>query len=134
MTDQGQAPLPVATLDRERTRRISSGTLDLYVREWGDPEAPAMLLLHGLRGYSGTWRKLASSLADRWHMIAFDARGRGESDWDAERNFTSAMEGNDEELEDKAFVVEFVQLAAPLVKLLFAQIGDRPSSGVGGDE
>lgn len=109
MTDQGLAPLPVATLDGERTRRISSGTLDLYVREWGDPEAPAMLLLHGLRGYSGTWRKLASSLADRWHMIAFDARGRGESDWDAERNYyTDAYLGDLEAVADALKLDRFV--------------------------
>jgi pimeloyl-ACP methyl ester carboxylesterase len=46
-----------------------------------------MVLLHGLRGYSGTWRSLAAVFADRWRLIAFDARGRGESDWDAARNY-----------------------------------------------
>jgi len=46
-----------------------------------------MVLLHGLRGYSGTWRRLAESFADRWRLIAFDARGRGDSDWDADRNY-----------------------------------------------
>ncbi|WP_309751791.1 alpha/beta hydrolase [Novosphingobium sp.] len=82
-----QPPLPVATLDSERTRRISSGGFSIHVREWGDPAAPAMVLLHGLRGYSGTWRNLASVFSDRWRLIAFDARGRGESDWDAARNY-----------------------------------------------
>jgi len=80
-------PLPVTLLDGERTRRITSGGLGIHVREWGDPDAPAMVLLHGLRGYSGTWRGLAAAFADRWRLIAFDARGRGESDWDAARNY-----------------------------------------------
>lgn len=80
-------PQPVGLLAGERTRRVASGGLRLHVREWGDPHAPAMVLLHGLRGYSGTWRNLAAAFADRWRMIAFDARGRGESDWDPQRNY-----------------------------------------------
>jgi len=85
--DRGLAPERVALPPGERTSRIASGALTIHVREWGDPDAPPMVLLHGLRGYSGTWRTLASALADRWRMIAFDARGRGESDWDPGRNY-----------------------------------------------
>lgn len=81
------SPLPVDLLVGERTRRIDARDIGIHVREWGDPAAPAMVLLHGLRGYSGTWRNLAAALSDRWRMVAFDARGRGESDWDADRNY-----------------------------------------------
>ncbi|HET9629409.1 MAG TPA: alpha/beta hydrolase, partial [Novosphingobium sp.] len=80
-------PAPVSLLAGERTCRIANGEIGIHVREWGDPAAPAMVLLHGLRGYSGTWRNLAGALADRWRMIAFDARGRGESSWDPARNY-----------------------------------------------
>lgn len=80
-------PQPVALLEGERTRTVANGAVNIHVREWGDPANPALVLLHGLRGYSGTWRNLARALADRFHMIAFDARGRGESDWDAGRNY-----------------------------------------------
>jgi pimeloyl-ACP methyl ester carboxylesterase len=80
-------PQPVSLLAGERTRRVVSGGLRLHVREWGDPHAPAIVLLHGLRGYSGTWRNLATALSDRWRMVALDARGRGESDWDPQRNY-----------------------------------------------
>lgn len=80
-------PQPVALLDGEHTRTVSNGAVNIHVREWGDPAKPALVLLHGLRGYSGTWRNLARALADRFHMIAFDARGRGESDWDQGRNY-----------------------------------------------
>jgi pimeloyl-ACP methyl ester carboxylesterase len=80
-------PAPIALLPDERTRRIVNGGVGLHVREWGDLDAPAMVLLHGLRGYSGTWRRMAAAFADRWRMVAFDARGRGESDWDPGRNY-----------------------------------------------
>ncbi|MGZ5860201.1 MAG: alpha/beta fold hydrolase [Croceibacterium sp.] len=80
-------PLPVAMLPGERVHTVDNAGIRLRVREWGDPAAPAIVLLHGLRGYSGTWRNLASALGDRWRLVAFDARGRGESDWDPGRNY-----------------------------------------------
>lgn len=100
-----RTPQPVAQLDNERTRRIQNGGVGIHVREWGDPDAPAMVLLHGLRGYSGTWRKFASAFSDRWRLIAFDARGRGESDWDPERNYYT-----DAYLSDLESVVDGLEL------------------------
>lgn len=85
--DAAAPPQPVGLLPGERTGRIANGDIGVRVREWGDPAAPAMVLLHGLRGYSGTWRNLAAGFSDRWRMVAIDARGRGESDWDPQRNY-----------------------------------------------
>lgn len=83
----GHAPAPVASLPGERSYFVRNGRIRLRVREWGDANAPAILLLHGLRGYAGSWRGLAAGLADRFRLIAFDARGRGESDWDRARDY-----------------------------------------------
>jgi len=99
------APQPVRPLAGEQTSRIASGEISIHVREWGDVAAPAIVLLHGLRGYSGTWRKLAAALSDRWRMIAFDARGRGESDWDPQRNYYT-----DAYLADLEAVVDSLEL------------------------
>ncbi len=71
----------------ERTRYLQVDGLRLFCREWGGTDAPALVLLHGLRGFSGTWRGLAAELSDRYRLIAFDQRGRGESDWDPQRNY-----------------------------------------------
>lgn len=82
-----EPPAVVATLPDERTSFVRNGDVRLRVREWGDSEAPAIVLLHGLRGYSGTWRHFAERFGNRWRIVAFDARGRGESDWDPHRNY-----------------------------------------------
>jgi pimeloyl-ACP methyl ester carboxylesterase len=108
---QATEPTPVAMLPGERVHAIENSGIRLRVREWGDPTAPAIVLLHGLRGYSGTWRKLAGALGDRWRLVAFDARGRGESDWDPGRNYyTDAYLSDLEAVVDALGLERFVLL------------------------
>lgn len=77
------APRPPAKLEGEREAFVDTRAgLRLRVREWGPADGRPLVLLHGLRGYSGTWRALAAALAGEHRLIALDQRGRGESDWD----------------------------------------------------
>lgn len=50
-----------------------------HIRRWGDPTLPRLLLLHGFPEYGGAWRDLAPLLAERFHCIAPDQRGYGQS-------------------------------------------------------
>ena len=50
-----------------------------YLRRWGDPSLPVLLLLHGFPEYGGAWSDLAPHLADRFHCVAPDQRGYGRS-------------------------------------------------------
>ena len=52
----------------------------LFYREAGDPEAPAVVLLHGFPTSSYMFRDLVPALADRYHVIAPDHLGFGLSD------------------------------------------------------
>jgi pimeloyl-ACP methyl ester carboxylesterase len=52
----------------------------LFYREAGDPEAPALVLLHGFPTSSYMFRDLVPALADRYHVIAPDHLGFGLSD------------------------------------------------------
>ncbi|MFD1538912.1 alpha/beta fold hydrolase [Nonomuraea guangzhouensis] len=69
---------PTAGADRFTTL---NGLRAHYV-EWGEPDAPPIVLLHGLRSYARTWEAVAAALADRHRLIALDHRGRGDSAWD----------------------------------------------------
>jgi pimeloyl-ACP methyl ester carboxylesterase len=51
---------------------------------FGRPGDPALVLLHGGGQTRHAWRRTALSFAqDNWHVIIFDGRGHGDSDWSA---------------------------------------------------
>ncbi|WP_327657764.1 alpha/beta fold hydrolase [Streptomyces sp. NBC_00483] len=68
-----------------RTATING--LDVFYREAGDPKAPAVVLLHGFPTSSHMFRNLIPALADRYHVIAPDHIGFGQSAMPALRDF-----------------------------------------------
>ncbi len=46
----------------------------------GSPARPVLLLVHGMAGSSATWKDAMGRLAERYHVIAPDLPGHGESD------------------------------------------------------
>lgn len=80
-------PTPSTLLPDERTEFVHCNGMRLLCRQWGRSDAPAIVLLHGLRGFSGTWRTLAAGLSKQYRLIAIDQRGRGDSDWDPDCNY-----------------------------------------------
>jgi pimeloyl-ACP methyl ester carboxylesterase len=60
-------------------RRIAVDGIDIFYREGGRSNAPALLLLHGFPTASHMFRNLIPHLADRFHVIAPDLPGFGQS-------------------------------------------------------
>ncbi|WP_375000940.1 alpha/beta fold hydrolase [Aeromicrobium sp. CTD01-1L150] len=60
-------------------RIVSVSGLDVFYREAGPQEAPAILLLHGYPASSHMFRHLIPALADRYRVIAPDHIGFGRS-------------------------------------------------------
>jgi pimeloyl-ACP methyl ester carboxylesterase len=54
--------------------------VNLFYREAGDPARPTVLLLHGFPASSHMFRQLLPLLADRYHLVAPDYPGFGNSD------------------------------------------------------
>jgi pimeloyl-ACP methyl ester carboxylesterase len=52
----------------------------IFYREAGAPDAPRLLLLHGFPSASHMFRDLIPRLADRFHIVAPDLPGFGNSD------------------------------------------------------
>jgi pimeloyl-ACP methyl ester carboxylesterase len=78
------SPVPART--EVILRRAEIDEVSVFYREAGDPERPAILLLHGFPSSSHQFRDLIPPLADRYRVIAPDLPGFG---------FTTMPEGFD---------------------------------------
>jgi pimeloyl-ACP methyl ester carboxylesterase len=80
-----------------------SQRLRLHYVDWGNREAPPLILQHGGRDHCRSWDQVAEQLRHDWHVIAPDLRGHGDSQWSPEGHY-----GMD------AFVYDFAQLVHTL--------------------
>jgi pimeloyl-ACP methyl ester carboxylesterase len=55
--------------------------MKLHYLDWGNEDAPPLLLVHGNRDHCHNWDWVAQSLRDEYHIIALDFRGHGDSEW-----------------------------------------------------
>jgi len=58
-----------------------SQRLRMHYVDWGNPDAPPLILLHGGRDHCRNWDWVAEHLRKDWHVIAPDLRGHGDSAW-----------------------------------------------------
>lgn len=55
-----------------------SGT-DIHYLEWGERDKPGLVLVHGGSAHARWWSHLAPMLAERYHPVALDLSGHGDS-------------------------------------------------------
>jgi pimeloyl-ACP methyl ester carboxylesterase len=67
-----------------RDETVELGGLEFHYRDWGDRDAPALVLLHGYTSHARSWDTVAARLADRYRVLALDQRGHGASAWAAD--------------------------------------------------
>ena len=80
-----------------------SQRLRLHYADWGNPDAPVLILQHGGRDHCRSWDWVAQELRNDWHIIAPDLRGHGDSAWVPDGSYTM-----------DAFVYDFAQLVHTL--------------------
>ena len=69
------------------SRIYFSQRLRLHYVDWGNPEAPPLLLVHGGQDHCRNWDWVAAQLRKDWHVIAPDLRGHGNSEWSADGSY-----------------------------------------------
>jgi pimeloyl-ACP methyl ester carboxylesterase len=67
---------------------VQANGLKLHYLEWGLVTAEPIIMLHGLRGSARTWESVAQPLSEEYRPIALDQRGRGESDWATDSDYS----------------------------------------------
>ncbi len=63
-----------------RSRYLPVRALRCHLREWGEPGAPQLLMLHGWMDVSASFQFVVDALERDWHVIAPDWRGFGRSE------------------------------------------------------
>jgi len=64
-----------------KSRFYESQGLRLHYADWGNEDAPPLILIHGGRDHCRSWDAIARSLRHHFHVVAPDMRGHGDSDW-----------------------------------------------------
>ena len=74
--DRIPPPVPIATREI-----LGGGGLKLHAREWGNPEGPPLLFIHGWSQSDLCWlNQVRGDLAGTSRIVTFDLRGHGLSD------------------------------------------------------
>jgi pimeloyl-ACP methyl ester carboxylesterase len=74
-----------ALVVRRETRHRVRG-VDYRVHEWGAPEQPLIVFLHGWGDCGGTFQFVVDAMRSNWHVVAPDLRGFGDTNIEV-RNF-----------------------------------------------
>ena len=106
-------------------RIVSARGIRFHLLERGAPSSPPLVFLHGLTGHARTWDDEAQSFADRFHVLAIDQRGHGDSDCAADGDY-----GNPAMVDDLAAIVDSLGLSR--FDLVGLSMGGRVSIGYTG--
>jgi len=71
----------VTTLVQPKSMRMSVNGLNLHYLDWGNVGAPPVVCVHGYTSSAEAFNALARHFHDRFHIVAPDVRGHGESAW-----------------------------------------------------
>lgn len=70
-----------------RSHYVVRDSLSLHHLDWGNEGRPPIVLVHGSRLHAHVWNHFSRRFRDRFHIIAVDQRGHGESAWGAESDY-----------------------------------------------
>jgi len=79
--------------------------LRLHYLDWGKSGKQPMMLLHGFMAHAHAWDEFVSGFRDRYHIIALDQRGHGDSQWSEDEAYSL-----DDHFSDIAYFIEVLDL------------------------
>lgn len=113
-------------------KTVKVGDLDVFYREAGPRDAPAILLLHGFPTSSQMFRNLIPRLADKYRVVAPDYPGYGHSSMPSHEEFSytfdnlaKVIDGFTEKVELRTFALYVQDYGAPVGYRLAAAHPDR---------
>src|SRR5262245_4268408 len=91
------------------SRFVEAGGLRLHYLDYGTAGRPGMLFLHGGAAHAHWFDFVAAGFTDRYHVLALDQRGHGDSEWVDPPNYSYARYAADlSEMVEKLDLRDFV--------------------------
>ncbi len=75
---------------RGRDSYLEANGLKLHYVEWGNREAPPLVMLHGIASFARIWDFVAPEFESEYRVLALDWRGHGDSAWAPAGGYTYA--------------------------------------------
>ncbi|MGE5722430.1 MAG: alpha/beta fold hydrolase [Sphingomonadales bacterium] len=72
------------------SKTYRSAGLALHYADWGNEDAPPLILIHGGRDHCRNWDWVARDLCSDFHVVAPDLRGHGDSQWSPDGDYSMA--------------------------------------------
>ena len=76
-----------ATPSAPADRFVTVNGIRLHYLDWGNPDRPPLVLVHGIGRVAHTFDIVAPSFTSQFHVLAVDMRGHGDSAWDPAANY-----------------------------------------------
>lgn len=76
-------------------RSVHVNGLRINYLDWGNEQAPPMVCVHGYTGSADAFNAFARHFRDRYHVIAPDVRGHGDSEWSKDGAYQYADQVSD---------------------------------------
>jgi pimeloyl-ACP methyl ester carboxylesterase len=83
------------TTAQPKSEQITIGGLQLHYLDWGNAAAPPLVCMHGYTSSADAFNGFARHFRDRFHIVALDVRGHGESAWSPSGAYTYRDQAGD---------------------------------------
>ena len=104
------AGLELPAVELPESHHIVVGKMRLHYLDWGTKGRHPILFLHGGGLNAHTWDLVCLMLRDRYHCIALDQRGHGDSEWEPTADYRF-----DAQVDDLEGFIEKLKLERPLL-------------------
>lgn len=106
------------------SRFFSANGLRLHYLDFGNPSKPPLVCIHGLSGNAHNFDGLAPHLANDYHVMSIDVRGRGDSEWGPPGEYAPPVYVNDLSVMLEALKLDRVTLIGTsmggIISMIFA--------------